>query len=93
MRILIVVLFLYALITVTFFMSFQPAMVGTLARATRLPTIYVAHGGGPMPVLGDPGHAGLAASLKRLPKDIGVPNPTAILVVSAHWEVCAVPAL
>jgi aromatic ring-opening dioxygenase catalytic subunit (LigB family) len=41
-----------------------------------------------MPVLGDPGHAGLTASLKRLPKDIGVPNPTAILVISAHWEVC-----
>ncbi|CCF33018.1 hypothetical protein CH063_05289, partial [Colletotrichum higginsianum] len=36
---------------------------------TRGVVVCVAHGGGPMPVLGDPGHASITASLKtRVPK-------------------------
>lgn len=52
-----------------------------------LPTVYVAHGGGPLPVLGDPSHDGLVASLKRFSSTLGKANPRAILVISAHWEV------
>lgn len=66
-------------------------LVGTLLSAmsllSRLPTVYIAHGGGPFPVLGDPGHAGLTAALKCLSTQINVTKPSAILVVSAHWEV------
>jgi hypothetical protein len=52
---------------------------------SRLPALYLAHGGGPMPVLGEPGHLGLAKFMKAWPAT--VPKPSAIVVVSAHWEV------
>lgn len=55
------------------------------AQLARLPTLYLAHGGGPLPVLGDPTHRGLAQWLKAWPKT--VPKPQALLIVSAHWEV------
>lgn len=55
------------------------------AALPRLPTLYLAHGGGPLPVLGDPASAGLARFMKAWPKT--VPKPEAILVISAHWEV------
>ncbi|GJC83414.1 extradiol ring-cleavage dioxygenase [Colletotrichum liriopes] len=57
---------------------------------TRGAVICVAHGGGPMPVLGDPGHASITASLKnRVPKilKLNTPEaPRAIVVVTAHWS-------
>lgn len=46
--------------------------------------LFLSHGGGPMPLLGDPGHADLVASLTHIAGEI--PKPTAILVISAHWE-------
>ncbi|MGQ8366975.1 DODA-type extradiol aromatic ring-opening family dioxygenase [Glaciecola sp. 1036] len=46
--------------------------------------LFVSHGGGPLPLLGDPGHWALVAHLKQLAKDIK--KPSAILVISAHWE-------
>ncbi|HCW88966.1 MAG TPA: dioxygenase, partial [Marinobacter sp.] len=52
--------------------------------------LYISHGGGPMPLLGDPGHQALVDYLSGLPEKIG--KPSAILVVSAHWEE-AVPAI
>jgi aromatic ring-opening dioxygenase catalytic subunit (LigB family) len=46
--------------------------------------VYLSHGGGPLPILGDPGHAAMVAFLEELgPK---LRRPDAILVVSAHWE-------
>jgi len=52
---------------------------------TNLASIsYIPHGGGPLPVLGDPGHAGLSRFLSDLPQQFAVPE--AILVISAHWE-------
>lgn len=52
--------------------------------------LYISHGGGPMPILGDRYHLrmvdflkGLSAKLKR---------PDAIVVLSAHWE-CPKPTL
>jgi len=46
--------------------------------------LYLPHGGGPLPVLGDPGHAQLTDFLKAIGSKLG--QPSAILVVSAHWE-------
>ena len=46
--------------------------------------LYIPHGGGPLPVLGDDAHAALVRFLQAIPSRIG--RPAAILVVSAHWE-------
>lgn len=50
----------------------------------QMPVVFVPHGGGPMPLLGDPGHRELIAFLKDLGQTL--PRPRAILVISAHWE-------
>jgi 4,5-DOPA dioxygenase extradiol len=46
--------------------------------------IYFSHGGGPLPILGDPSHKAMIEFMSRLPNRI--PKPDAILVISAHWE-------
>ena len=46
--------------------------------------LYVSHGGGPLPLLGDAAHAEMRVQLRAAAKRIG--RPSAILVVSAHWE-------
>ncbi len=46
--------------------------------------LFLSHGGGPMPLLGDPSHAEMVECLKTIATDI--PKPSAILVISAHWE-------
>lgn len=46
--------------------------------------LFISHGGGPMPLLGDPGHQQLVDTLKQLA--LTVPKPSAILLISAHWE-------
>lgn len=46
--------------------------------------IYISHGGGPLPVLGDEGHAEMVAHLGDIAATIQ--RPSAIIVVSAHWE-------
>lgn len=56
----------------------------------RLPTIYIPHGGGPCFFMDPPAQAphlwdGMAAYLRGIAATIGV-KPTAILVISAHWE-------
>ncbi|MDX1803486.1 MAG: class III extradiol ring-cleavage dioxygenase [Alcanivorax sp.] len=48
------------------------------------PIAYLTHGGGPLPLLGDPGHQQLVASLQSLAA--ALPRPKAIILVSAHWE-------
>lgn len=53
--------------------------------ATQLSRVlYIPHGGGPLPVLGDERHKHLAVFLRGVAKALG--RPSAILVVSAHWE-------
>ena len=52
--------------------------------------LYLSHGGGPLPLLGDPNHAELVTRLRTL--GALLPRPSAILVISAHWE-AAVPTL
>ena len=46
--------------------------------------IYFSHGGGPLPILGDPGHKAMVDFMKKLPSQLT--KPDAILVISAHWE-------
>ncbi|TDO96403.1 DODA-type extradiol aromatic ring-opening family dioxygenase [Marinomonas balearica] len=46
---------------------------------------FVSHGGGPLPILGDPEHFELVNTLKSLSSDLG-DQPSVIVVVSAHWE-------
>lgn len=46
--------------------------------------LFISHGGGPMPLLGDPGHREMVSCLQGIAASI--PRPDAILVVSAHWE-------
>jgi len=50
----------------------------------RARALYIPHGGGPLPLLGDPGHEELVEALSGLGRELG--RPDAILVVSAHWE-------
>lgn len=56
----------------------------------RMPTLYVPHGGGPLPLLGDPSHASLITFLKGLHKT--VPQPKAILVGFTKQSARALPA-
>lgn len=46
--------------------------------------LYFPHGGGPLPLLEDPGHASMNAFLRAYPTRIE--RPDAIVVFSAHWE-------
>ncbi len=49
-----------------------------------MPVVFVPHGGGPMPLLDDASHRELTAFMQNLAQ--GLPTPSAILVISAHWE-------
>jgi len=53
--------------------------------------VYFSHGGGPLPILGDPGHKAMVDFMTRLP--LQLTKPDAILVVSAHWEESAATLL
>lgn len=50
----------------------------------QMPILYIPHGGGPMPLLGEPNHAGLVGFLQSMPSKFV--RPKAILMISAHWE-------
>jgi len=52
--------------------------------ANKARMVYVSHGGGPLPILGDPGHQAMIDFMRQLPNQFG--KPDAILVISAHWE-------
>ena len=51
----------------------------------RAAATFLSHGGGPMPLLGDPGHARLVSYLKEWPLAMAEP-PKALVLFSAHWE-------
>lgn len=46
--------------------------------------LFLSHGGGPLPILGDAGHQEMVACLKNIASSIA--RPAALVVVSAHWE-------
>jgi len=65
------------------------------ANATRLPTVFVSHGGGPSFFIeAQPGDALYdiskgsegEKSLQRLPKQLGAEKPAAIVIISGHYE-------
>lgn len=53
--------------------------------------LFLSHGGGPLPLLGDEGHREMVAGLQDIAAT-RLARPSAILVVSAHWE-ARVPTL
>ena len=56
--------------------------------ATRLPTYFISHGGGPWPWIKDQmpwDMSTLEHSLQAMPREVGV-TPKAVLVISGHWE-------
>ena len=57
---------------------------------TNSRVLYISHGGGPLPLLGDAGHKELVARLQAIAA--GIAKPSAIIVISAHWEE-AVPTI
>jgi aromatic ring-opening dioxygenase catalytic subunit (LigB family) len=56
----------------------------------KLPTqslgtiIYISHGGGPLPLLGDASHQELVEFFRQIPQYLK--KPSVIIVFSAHWE-------
>lgn len=46
--------------------------------------LFLSHGGGPLPLLGDEGHSEMVKNLNYLALKIN--KPSAIIVISAHWE-------
>jgi aromatic ring-opening dioxygenase catalytic subunit (LigB family) len=51
----------------------------------RMPkALFVSHGGGPLPLLGDPGHSEMLSCLEGIAA--AIPRPESIVVISAHWE-------
>lgn len=46
--------------------------------------LFLSHGGGPLPLLGDEGHQEMVKCLQKIATNIK--KPSAIIVVSAHWE-------
>ncbi len=51
---------------------------------TQHQVLFVSHGGGPLPLLGDAQHEELVAQLQGISEQLE--KPKAILVISAHWE-------
>lgn len=51
---------------------------------SKMQIVYFSHGGGPLPILGDPGHLAMIDFMKKLPDQLH--RPELVLVVSAHWE-------
>jgi aromatic ring-opening dioxygenase catalytic subunit (LigB family) len=52
--------------------------------ANKHPVLFLSHGGGPMPLLGDQAHAEMVECLQDIASKIK--KPSAIIVISAHWE-------
>lgn len=52
--------------------------------SNRATILFFPHGGGPLPLLNEPGHANMNQFLRAYPATIT--KPEAIIVVSAHWE-------
>ena len=48
------------------------------------PVLFIPHGGGPLPLLGNLNHQTLVSFLKEITPVLG--SPLTILIISAHWE-------
>ena len=56
----------------------------SLLEGPLSPVLFIPHGGGPLPLLGDKGHRQLVSFLEDIAPALG--TPSAICVISAHWE-------
>lgn len=56
--------------------------IGQIPR--KASALFLSHGGGPLPALGDPAHEEMVQGLRSIAATIE--RPEAIIVVSAHWE-------
>lgn len=56
----------------------------TKASPALMPVLFVPHGGGPMPLLGESNHRELTTFMQSVSGQL--PRPKAILVITAHWE-------
>lgn len=69
--------------------SNQTSSFSSLAMSPA-PVIAVCHGGGPLPLMNDPGHAALIKSMTtKIPSILGLGTPSApraIVLVTAHWS-------
>lgn len=54
------------------------------ATTSLMPVLFVPHGGGPMPLLGEENHRELTAFMQSVSAEL--PRPKAIVVITAHWE-------
>jgi aromatic ring-opening dioxygenase catalytic subunit (LigB family) len=52
--------------------------------AIQTQTLFLSHGGGPLPLLGDLAHGEMVGCLKKLA--VTISKPSAVVVMSAHWE-------
>lgn len=50
----------------------------------KVRVLFLSHGGGPMPLLGDDSHREMIEHLSKISNSIE--KPSAIIIVSAHWE-------
>lgn len=57
---------------------------GSSSTGVVMPSVFVNHGGGPIPILDPQNHQQMYQNLQYVEKCY--PNPKAIVVVSAHWE-------
>lgn len=46
--------------------------------------LFIPHGGGPLPLLGEQSHQEMVSFLTEIPQKLS--KPSAIVVISAHWE-------
>lgn len=53
-------------------------------KRSRPKVLYLSHGAGPMPLLGDDAHKEMVDNLKMIAAKIS--KPSAIVLISAHWE-------
>ena len=66
-------------------------MIERNSHANKAQIVYFSHGGGPLPILGDPSHEAMVNFMMKLPSQITPPDN--ILVISAHWEESAATLL
>lgn len=59
-------------------------MVSTSLVRKKPQALFLSHGGGPMPLLGDERHTEMVDCLNKISAQIK--KPSAIVIVSAHWE-------
>jgi 4,5-DOPA dioxygenase extradiol len=59
-------------------------MTSNESNAAISPVLFLSHGGGPMPLLGDASHHQLIQFTQEITSTFA--KPAAILVISAHWE-------